>query len=883
MNPERWQQIDQILEATLELPADERSAFLAVACAGDESLRGEVESLLRSDEGGENFIAEPAVTLVADVMAAQQIRSLAGQCFNHYKILSQLGRGGMGEVYLAEDLKLARKVAIKFLPLALMADEQARRRLLREARAAAALDHPNICTIHEVGEEAGQSFIVMQYIEGETLAARLERERLELGEALGIAIQVAEALQEAHRQGIIHRDIKPQNLMLTARGQVKVLDFGLAKVVHEQVVVSDEAETISQMSGPGAIVGTVPYMSPEQVRGERLDFRSDIFSFGSTLYEMLSGRRPFEGNSAAEIIAAILARDAPPLEQAEVPEELSRIVGRCLEKDRERRYQSIRDLALDLDSCRREYEAGLAAAPYDQPMTEDGAVMTAAADIKQRRYLPSHPILTAIALLFIVIAAALAYVLDFRGSSATQPPEIRSIAVLPLENMSGDPSQEYFADGMTDALITDLARLSGFSRVIARSSVMSYKGTTKPLPEIARELKVDAVVTSSVMRVGDRVRITVQLVNASTQELLWANRYERELRDVLSLQSEIVAAITREIKLQLTPHEQAQLASARQVNPEAHEAYLRGRYERARTPEALDRAMEYFQLALEKDPNYAPAHAAIGRIWFRRGLLGYLPPRRVFPDAKAWVLRAISLDETLGEAHANLGSVHFYYEWDWAAAEREFDRAIELNPRDPEFHMSNSFFLAAMKRPGEAIAEQERCLELDRLNSYCRDYYGWQLIRLRRYDDGIAYYDQMAAAKLYPVAVHYALWVAYDQKRMHDRAIEEAKKWFSATGGREEVVNALRRGYANGGYRSAMRQAADTLAEISTRTYVLPIRVAQLYARAGENDRALEWLERAYKERDTLLVYLNVEPYWDDLRVYPRFKELLRRMNFPQH
>jgi len=312
MKPERWRQIDQLLEAALERRPEERAAFLAVACAGDESLRLEVESLLRSDEAAESFIEEPVVALAAGVMAEQQVRAMAGQRISHYEIVSRLGAGGMGEVYLAEDLKLARKVAIKFLPPTLMADEEARRRLLREARAAAALDHPNICTIYEVGDEDGRSFIVMQYIEGETLAARIKRERLELSEALAIAIQVAEALQEAHQHGIIHRDIKPQNLMLTARGQVKVLDFGLAKVVHERVEAPEEADTSSLMSTPGAIVGTVLYMSPEQARGERLDVRSDIFSFGTTLYEMLSGRRPFEAKSTAEIISAILTREAPP-------------------------------------------------------------------------------------------------------------------------------------------------------------------------------------------------------------------------------------------------------------------------------------------------------------------------------------------------------------------------------------------------------------------------------------------------------------------------------------------------------------------------------------------------------------------------------------------
>jgi len=358
MNPERWRQIDQLLEAALDRKPEERAAFLAVACADDESLRLEVESLLRSDEAAESFIEEPVVALAADVIAERQVQALAGRRISHYKILSRLGSGGMGEVYLAEDLKLARKVAIKLLPPPMTADEQARKRLLREARAAAALDHPNICTIHEVGDEAGRSFIVMQYIEGETLAARIKRGRLELSEALAIAIQMAEALQEAHQHGIIHRDIKPQNLMLTARGQVKVLDFGLAKVARERVEGPEEADTSSLMSTPGAIVGTAPYMSPEQVRGERLDVRSDIFSFGTTLYEMVSGRRPFEGDTTSDVIAAILRSEPPTAGQfrPDLPPAMERIISQMLTKDRSARYQSAADLRADLQRLQRKMD-----------------------------------------------------------------------------------------------------------------------------------------------------------------------------------------------------------------------------------------------------------------------------------------------------------------------------------------------------------------------------------------------------------------------------------------------------------------------------------------------------------------------------------------------
>ena len=511
MKPERWRQIDQLLEAALEREPEERAAFLADACAGDESLRLEVESLLRSDEAADCFIEEPAVALVAEVIAEQPAQAMAGRRIGHYKILSRLGSGGMGEVYLAEDLKLARKVAIKFLAPALMADEEAKKRLLREARAAAALDHPNICTIHEVGDEAGRSFIVMQYIEGETLAARIERERLGLSEALAIAIQVAEALQEAHQHGIIHRDIKPQNLMLTARGQVKVLDFGLAKVVHERVEAPEEADTSSLMSTPGAIVGTVLYMSPEQARGERLDVRSDIFSFGTTLYEMLSGRRPFEAKSTAEIISAILTREAPPLEQPEAPEELGRIAQRCLEKDLERRYQTVREMVIDLENARREMES-------EQAVSSSGAERAkkvSSPAVKRRAGWRSRLVsrtAIGVAILAPIIGAAL-----WRHNLPAGQPEIKSLAVLPLKNLSGNPEEEYFAAGVHEALIGELAQI-GALRVISRQSSMKYKDSGKSIPEIARELKVDGVVEGSAYREGEKVHIHVRLIQALPQE-----------------------------------------------------------------------------------------------------------------------------------------------------------------------------------------------------------------------------------------------------------------------------------------------------------------------------------------------------------------------------
>jgi len=675
MEPERWRQIDQLLEAALERRPDERDAFLAIACAGDESLRLEVESLLRSDEAAESFIEEPVVALAADVLAEKHVQALAGRRIGHYKILSRLGAGGMGEVYLAEDLKLARRVAIKFLTPALMLDEEARKRMLREARAAAALDHPNICTIHEVGDEAGRSFIVMQYIEGETLAERIKRERLELSEALAIAIQVAEALHEAHQHRIIHRDIKPQNLMLTARGQVKVLDFGLAKVARERVVAPEEADTSSLMSTPGAIVGTVLYMSPEQARGERLDARSDIFSFGTTLYEMVSGRRPFEAKSMAEIISAILTREAPPLEQAGAPEELGRIVQRCLEKDLERRYQTVREMVIDLENARREMESEQAGGPSKAEMAKNVSAPAGTRRAGWRGRLVSRTAL-GVAILAAIIAAAL-----WRINRPAGQPEIKSLAVLPLENLSGKQEEEYFAAGVHDALIGELAQI-GALRVISRQSSMKYKDSGKSIPEIAQELKVDGVVEGSAYREGERVHIQVRLIQALPQEKpLWADKYERDIRDVLVMYSEVARAVTREIRVKLTPQEDTRLASARPVDPQAYEAYLKGVFHnRKQTREDYDAAERYFQFALQKDPNYAPAYAGLGAVWMGRGDAGFLPPREAFPKSTEYFAKAVELDDSSSDSHAWLANHIMYAEWDWVRAEKEFRRALELNP-----------------------------------------------------------------------------------------------------------------------------------------------------------------------------------------------------------
>jgi TolB-like protein/predicted Ser/Thr protein kinase len=546
---------------------------------------------------------------------------------SHYRIIKKLGAGGMGEVYLAEDTLLGRQVAIKFLPAEAVADEQARKRLFREARAAALLDHPNICAVHEVGEEGGRSFIVMQYIEGETLAARIKRQPLEVKEALAIAAQVADALTEAHARGVIHRDLKPQNVMLSARGQVKVLDFGLAKMMRERAVAESEAETASWKTETGAILGTPAYMSPEQVRGEEVDSRSDIFSFGTVLYEILSGRRPFEAKSTAEVISAILTREPPQLQSAAgaVPARVEHLVRKCLEKDAARRYRTIGELATELEQVRREVETGVSA--------ESGAEQAAAVavskghPVKRHQFLTSRWILSLTAVVMLA-AAGFGYWRLWGGGAAGTRSEIKSLAVLPLQNLSDDAGQEHFADGMTEAIIGNLAKIRAL-RVVSRPSVMRFKGSRKSLAEIAQELKVDAVIVGSVQRASGRVKITAQLIHPATDEHLWANDYESDLSDVLKLQSEVARAVATEIRIQVTAEERARLASARSINPQAYEAYLLGRSHLSKNNEQdYQQAIAYFERATQIAPDYAAAYAGLSDVWLQRGVFGINHSRR---------------------------------------------------------------------------------------------------------------------------------------------------------------------------------------------------------------------------------------------------------------
>ena len=824
---------------------------------------------------------------------------MISQTISHYSILNKLGAGGMGEVYLAQDTKLGRKVAIKFLPADSAADPNAKKRLIHEAKAAATLDHPNICAIHEVGEEDGRSFIVMQYVDGETLADHIHRKALDLGELLDLAIQVADALAAAHSRDIIHRDIKPQNIMITARGQAKVMDFGLAKVVTERDVSKSEAETQSLLTEPGMIVGTVPYMSPEQVRGEPIDARSDIFSFGTVVYEMISGRRPFEGESAAATTSAILTRQPLPLARysREAPAELERIVGKALHKNREERYQTAKDLLIDLKNLRHHLELEAELERSKEPIAVAASGGQAIGETAKRQAAltgealarPTSSIeyvvtgvlrhklpFAALALALLALAVIGAFLLTGGGEA------IDSVAILPFVNVSADPNTEYLSDGITETLISKLSQLPNL-KVMSRNSAFRYKGQEIDPQAVGRDLKVQAVLTGQLVQRGDNLAISLELVDARDSRQLWGEQYNRKLSDILSVQAEISREISDKLRLRLSGAEQKQLTKHNTENTEAYQLYHKGRFYWNKFSEnGLKKSIEYFNQAIEADPKYALAYAGLADSYSVQGAFGIATPNEVWPKAKLALEKAVTLDDTLAQVHSSLGAVKVLFEWDWPGAEGEFKRAIQLNPNLADAHDLYCYYFQAVGRLDEATSEIKRAQELDPLSTVFNTDLAFQYYYMHRYDAAIEQYRK--ANELDPnfLPVLFLPGQAYERKGFYDEAISECQKALSIHGRDPAIVSVLGYVYAVSGKRSEAQKALNELTELWKRHYFPPVDIALIHAGLGDRDQAFAWLDKAYEARDSQLIWVRVEPELEDLHRDPRFADMLRRIGLPQ-
>ena len=801
-----------------------------------------------------------------------------GSRIGPFRIERELGRGAVGVVYLAHDTKLDRPVAIKSLPAEVMANPKARSRFSREARVLASLNHPNIATIYEEFEEAkGVGYLILEYVPGQTLAERIAKKPLKLEETLSIALQIAEAIAAAHEHDIIHRDLKPGNIKITPEGKVKVLDFGLAKAVGGEGL--DEQSTVTE---PGRVIGTPAYMSPEQARGKPTDKRSDIWSFGCVLYEMLSGRVPFKGETISDTLANILQTDPewhalPPT----TPANILVLLRRCLEKEPRRRLRDIGDIAITLEDTTIELQ---------RPTLPTKSVRAGRAQPTawSRRALPWF--ITGVAVTTVVfLASIIALKLGRPPKEQAGKPvsqlivkPIKAIVVLPFENLSGDPEQEYFVDGMTDALSAELGKIKAL-RVISRTSAMRYKDTDKSAPEIAEELGVDAVIEGSVLKAGNDVRITAQLVDARTDAHLWSENYTGTLTNILALQSQVTLAIAQEIEAALTPEEEQRIAGTKSVNPDAYEAYLKGRYYwNKRTEEGLARSIEYFQEAIEEDPDYALAYAGMADAYNMLGAYDAVSPVEAFPRAEAAAIKALEIDSTLAEAHTSLAWTKMWYDRDWLGAEKEYKRAIQFNRSYATAYHWYGWYLAVTGQPGKAIAEFNRAQELDPLSLIINAAAGWNLYTAREYDQAIEQLHRTLDLDPDFPRAHYWLGQSYLQKGMLEDAITEFRKTIGISRGSPQYVAALGHAYAVAGKTDEAQKVLNELKELAKRRYVSPYDIALVYTGMANQDQVFEWLEKAYEERAGWLALVKVEPRLHSLRSDPRFGDLLRRMNFPK-
>ncbi len=915
MKAQRLKQIEEIYYSALEISPEKRDSFFAQRCGEDEELRREVESLLSYVNTSKNFLDTPPESFVAEMFSEEKSSDeLVGNQIGHYKIIKLLGKGGMGVVYLAEDSKLERKVALKFLPPEFIENKNRLDRFIREAKSASSLNHPNIIVIHEINEFEGKPFIASEYIEGKTLNEFAKSNSLSLNAALEIAIQIASALEEAHAAGIVHRDIKPENIMVRSNGLVKILDFGIAKWLSPSVANTnltpanfDNQDKVSANSGDsetadsfqntlsGMIIGTANYMSPEQELGQQIDARTDIFSFGVVIYGLMMGKFPLEGKTSAKIIGASMREETKPLDNPEIPKKIENIIGKCIRKNKNERYQTIGEVLFDLKNVRQDLtletqirqtlslpEKSETTSPNSKAATEDKTQKTTKEIAENKLTFNKR-----LAVVFVLLPVLFGVFFIYQYFTAQK--QIASIAVMPFVNESGNDNIEYLSDGMTETLIGSLSTIPNLS-IKARSTVFTYKGKEISPQIIGQELNVDAVLLGRLTQKDNELKLNLELVDTKTQDVLWTEIYERKIDNLVALQSQIAADVSDKLRLKLTASEQNQIAKTYTTNSEAQQLYLKGRfYWNKRNTKDFEKAIEYFKQAIEKDPNHAQAYAGLADTFVLMPLYGNFRPHEYMPRAKEAALKALEKGGNPAKARASLGRILNSYDFDWKGAENEYKTAIDLNPNYATARLWYAEHLAFRGRTDEALEEISKALELDPFSVTVNRMKGNILGFSKRYDEAIVQLKN--AEELFPdnTLVKYNLGDTFAAKEMYAEAVGYYLSAMNSDGENPETIQKLKGAYETGGwngfwqtYLEIQLELRETLLQKNPTVYIDNENIAYAFAAVKNRERTLEFLNKAYEERDPDLVTIKTSEVYAFLADDPQFKELLKKIGLPE-